>query len=116
MYQVYRVPVDGAAISAYMASDEVNLRAADPDEWADPPKGGEALPKRFNSFLAACNEAEMVMAREHNPAFAYFVVPGGYSCGYIAEPDRDEHAEQMNTLAVLGELRDGWYHGQRLNV
>ena len=62
MYRVYRVPVTATE---------------------DPPKSGEALKMKFNNFPAACREADRVMYEERNPNVAYFVVPGGYSCGLI---------------------------------
>ena len=61
MFTVYRVPVDS---------------------YDDPPECGTVV-EQFNSFPAACREADDAMYRERDPQSAYFVVPGGYSTGLI---------------------------------
>ena len=63
MHTVYRVPVDA---------------------YDDPPVCGTPL-RRFNSFPAAVRDAERTMTQERNPKAAYFVVPGGYSCGLVED-------------------------------
>ena len=63
MYTLYRVPVDA---------------------YDDPPVCGTVL-RKFNNIVSAIRDAERTMEQENNSQVAYFVVPGGYSCGYIAQ-------------------------------
>jgi len=62
-----------------MKYEVYKVEATAPD---DPPACGEVV-RSAKTFAKACILADRVCDMERDPAFAYFVIPGGYSVGLM---------------------------------